>query len=353
MNAEELIIFESEGIIRALQRLDETAHGCLFVVDEDSCLIGSLTDGDIRRLILRTGALDGTAGEAMNREPLSISEDERLSAPSKIAESKIPAIPVLSRDGKITDIVFDNGQKTSRKQLPENIPVVMMAGGVGSRLLPLTAVLPKPLIPVNGISIAERIIDRFHDSGCSEFYLILNYKKAMIKAYFDDLNRDYSITYLDEDEFLGTGGGLKLAGDYLKNTFILTNCDILVDASVNELLSVHKKAGNAITCVCSLKNFTIPYGTIEISEGGEIEGMAEKPTISSLINTGCYMVEPEVLSFIEEGEVIGFPDVMTRCQAAGLKVGVFPISEGAWLDMGQFDEMKRMNSLLGDAEEVF
>ena len=136
----------------------------------------------------------------------------------------------------------------------------------------------------------------------------------------------------------------------MNNTFILTNCDILVDASVNELLEVHRRAGNAITCVCSLKKFTIPYGTIDISEGGEIEGMREKPTISYLINTGCYMVEPVVLEYIEDNESIGFPDVMTRCQEAGLKVGVFPISEGAWLDMGQFDEMKRMRSMLGESE---
>ena len=352
MNVEEQIINPQMGIIDALQRLDETAHGCLFVADEEKHLIGSLTDGDVHRLILRTGSLTGNVGEAMNNHPVSIVEDERLSASDIMAERRVSIAPVVTAEGAIVDIVLDNSQKIFRKQLPENIPVVMMASDVGSRLLPLTFVLPKPLIPVNGTSIAERIIGRFHDSGCDDFYLVLNYKKAMIKAYFDDLDRDYSVTYIDENEFLGTGGGLRLAKPYLDSTFILTNCDILVNASINELLNVHRKAGNAITCVCSLKNFTIPYGTVEISEGGTIEGMREKPTISSLINTGCYMVETVVLDYINEDENIGFPDVMTRCQEAGLKAGVFPISEGAWLDMGQFDEMKRMQSVLEGIEEA-
>lgn len=350
MDAKDLIIDADASLVAALEQLDKTAKKCLFVVDGSEKLIGSLSDGDIRRLILRCGTLQGTVEEAMNSHPVSITEDERAHAIALMHEQKINALPILDSKGCIRDVVFVDDETIARQKLPEKIPVVMMAGGVGSRLLPLTAVLPKPLIPINGTTIAERIIGRFHDSGCDDFYLILNYKKAMIKAYFDEINRDYNVIYIDEKEFLGTGGGLKLLAPYLDSTFILTNCDILVDASVNELLEVHRKSGNAVTCVCSLKNFQIPYGTIEISSGGEIEQMKEKPTINSLINTGCYMVEPEVLDFIGDNEKIGFPDVMTRCKEAGLKVGVFPISEGAWLDMGQFDEMKRMNSVLSDAE---
>lgn len=350
MDTKDLTINPDASLINALEQLDKTAKKCLFVVDEDEKLVGSISDGDIRRLILRTGSLKGNVEEAMNNHPVSIRESDRGNAAGIMKKNKVDVLPVLSSDLKIRDIIFLDSKKIVRQQLPENIPVVMMAGGVGSRLLPLTAVLPKPLIPINGMTIAERIIGRFRDSGCNDFYLILNYKKAMIKAYFDEIDRDYNVFYIDEEEFLGTGGGLKLVEPYLKSTFILTNCDILVDASVNELLEVHRAAGNAVTCVCSLKNFQIPYGTIEISQGGNIDQMKEKPIINSLINTGCYMVEPEVLDYINDNENIGFPDVMTRCQEAGLKVGVFPISEGAWLDMGQFDEMKRMNSVLSDAE---
>lgn len=352
MDTKDLTINPDASLVDALEQLDKTAKKCLFVVDGDEKLIGSISDGDIRRLILHTGSLKGNVREAMNNHPISVTENERNNAVEIMQQHKINALPVLSSELKIRDIVFVDDNQVVRQQLPEKIPVVMMAGGVGSRLLPLTAVLPKPLIPINGTTIAERIIGRFHDSGCNDFYLILNYKKAMIKAYFDEIDRDYNVFYIDEEEFLGTGGGLKLVEPYLKSTFILTNCDILVDASVNELLEVHRKTGNAVTCVCSLKNFQIPYGTIEISQGGSIDQMKEKPIINSLINTGCYMVEPEVLNYINDNENIGFPDVMTRCQKSGLKVGVFPISEGAWLDMGQFDEMKRMNSLLAGSGDL-
>lgn len=350
MRLEEILISRDATIISALQQLDRTARHCLFVADDGRRLLGSLTDGDIRRLILRTGSIEGIVADAMNPKPVSVPESERLHAEDLLASHDIVGVPIVNERGIIEDVVFDDGQMTQRHQLPEKIPVVMMAGGIGSRLAPLTDVLPKPLIPIKGTTIAERIMGRFSDSGVDDFYLILNYKKGMIKAYFDEIEHDYRVTYIDEEKFLGTGGGLKLAEEHLKSTFILTNCDILVDASMNELLDVHRKTGNAVTCVCSLKNSAIPYGTIEISEGGEITGMKEKPTISALINTGCYMVEPEVLSFIGENESIGFPDVMTRCQKAGLKVGVFPISEGAWLDMGQFDEMRRMNATLSGEE---
>ena len=153
------------------------------------------------------------------------------------------------------------------------------------------------------------IRDSFNDGGCQDFFLILNYKKGMVKAYFDDLERDYEVSYIEEEEFLGTGGGLKLVEGQIDDTFFFTNCDVLVDADLQSIYEEHKKTGNAITIVCSLKHYTIPYGTIEIAEGGEIKKMTEKPTISSLVNTGCYLVEPSVLSLIGENEVIGFPDV--------------------------------------------
>lgn len=349
MKVEDFLVSENATLVEALMRLDQTGKKCIFVVEGEGRLVGSLTDGDVRRRILANGSLEGTAGQVANRSPVTAVRGDTL--PTDLG---VTAVPILDVEGHVTDIVFSDGEVGKcRRPLPEPMPVVMMAGGVGSRLLPLTAILPKPLIPVNGTTIAERIIERFRGSGCNDFYLVLNYKKGMIKAYFDDIERDYNVTYVEEEEFLGTGGGLKLVEPYLNSTFILTNCDILVDASVNDLLEVHRRAKNAVTCVCSLKSFVVPYGTIEISEGGQIEDMCEKPATSVLINTGCYMVEPKVLDYIGENENIGFPDVMTRCQKSGLKVGVFPISEGAWLDMGQFDEMRRMNDMLVGEREAF
>lgn len=349
MNLSDFLIKDNVSLIDALKRLDETARGCLFIADANGRLQGSLTDGDVRRFILTKGTIEGRVSEAANRQPIFVSQDKRHEAPSVMQAGKLTAVPVVDSEHIVVDIIFENlDEAKTREPLESPVPVVMMAGGMGSRLLPFTAILPKPLIPVNGKTIAERIIEKFVEGGCRDFYLILNYKKGMIKAYFDDLEKNYETHYVDETEYLGTGGGVKLLEGVIRSSFILTNCDILVDVDLRELQEVHKRSGNAVTVVCSLKNYTIPYGTIDIEEGGRIGAINEKPTISSLINTGCYMVEPSVFELIGTDESVGFPDVVVRCREAGMPVGVFPVSEGAWLDMGQMDELRHMMSVLDD-----
>lgn len=223
-----------------------------------------------------------------------------------------------------------------------------MAGGLGKRLYPYTKILPKPLIPIGEIPISEHIINRFNKYGCKEFFLIVNHKKNMIKAYYNEIEKDYSISYADEDEDkpLGTGGGLSLLKGKINSTFILSNCDILIKEDYEKIYNHHKVEKNLITMVCSLKHIKIPYGVINTNEKGEIEDMKEKPEISIFANTGMYIVEPEVLNLIEENKFVGFPDIIKRVMDEGKKVGIYPISENAWLDMGQLDEMEEMRSRL-------
>lgn len=347
MRVNDLLVEEGTTLTEALRQLDETARRCLFVTDGAGRLVGSLTDGDVRRLILARGSLDGTAGEACNRSPKTATTSDRLT-PQRVAALGVTAVPVVGEDGRVTDVVFADGTTLARKaSLDEPVPVVMMAGGKGTRLLPLTAIIPKPLVPVDGTTIAERIMERFRDAGCEDFWLVVNYKRGMIKAYFDEAKPDYRVHFVDEDEFRGTGGGLKLLEGLVEGTFILTNCDILVDMDLGALVRTHREAGNAATAVVSLRSYTIPYGTIEIGEGGGVVGMTEKPTTSALVYTGVCVLEPEALSHIGTDEYLDFPDLLMRLMDAGLGVGVFPVGEGAWLDMGQLDELRHMNAELG------
>lgn len=346
MNLQDFLVPGGTTVPECLARLDATAKGCLFVVDSEGRLAGSLSDGDVRRHILRTGGLAGTALDAANRDPVSAGEGGRPSPAKVSAMSGVSAVPVLDADGRVADIVFRDGAELARGRLGSPVPVVMMAGGKGTRLLPYTAVLPKPLVPVAGKAIAERIIERFHEGGCGPFHLVLNYRRRMIRAYFDELDPPYEVRFVDEEEYRGTGGGLKLLEGEVGGTFILTNCDILVDVDLPGLLAAHRASGDAVTIVCSLKCYTIPYGTIEIGEGGEVAAMREKPTVPSLINTGVYVVEPGVLGLIGEDEAVGFPDVVARCMEVGMGVGVYPVSEGSWLDMGEPDELQRMADAL-------
>lgn len=347
MRLDDLFIKPEATLVEALRQLDSTAEGILIVVENGDKLVGTLTDGDVRRALLREGVLDAIVDDACNKNCISLPLSERASAQGVMAEYKLAGIPIIDGERRVTDCVFQRGSSLQREKCGNlDVPVVIMAGGKGTRLYPYTKVLPKPLIPVNDVPIIERVINSFRERGCGEFHLIVNHQRQMIEAYFAGVERQYSVDFIEEEVFLGTGGGLRLAKSMLSKTFVLTNCDILVSFDLSEALDVHKASSNDVTMVASLKNYEIPYGTIELDTGGEIASMTEKPTVPFLVNTGCYIVEPRVVDSIVEGESIGFPDVIKRCQDAGMKAGVYPISEKSWLDMGQLDGLANMSGAL-------
>ena len=169
----------------------------------------------------------------------------------------------------------------------------------------------------------------------------------MIKAYFDELEKDYLLKFVVEEKPLGTGGGISLLKGQIQGTFILTNCDILIDDDLTKAYRQHKESGNLITMICSLKNFAVPYGIVQIGENGTIKSMQEKPQMSFFTNTGCYFVESEVVECLGYNEAIDFPTIIENFMKEGKRVGVYPIREGAWLDMGQLDELDKMKKRLG------
>ena len=171
-----------------------------------------------------------------------------------------------------------------------------------------------------------------------------------IKAYFGELEADYHVHFVDEDIPLGTGGGVSLLKGIIKDTFILTNCDNIVEDDYSKIYEYHKEHKNLITMICSLKNFSIPYGVVNLANEGTIKSMEEKPTFSFFTNTGCYIVEPEVINDIPEGTFMGFPDMIEKYRSEGKNVGVYPISENAWLDMGEMDALEKMRAHLENKE---
>ena len=340
---------ETMSVMDALNRLDEVQIKVLFVVDKEDKVIASLTDGDIRRAILKGTPLDSDAKAFARRNPLTMRPGDESRISDELKRRKLEIVPILDGVGRIIGMYTDE-EATDISIDKVSVPVVLMAGGKGTRLYPYTRILPKPLIPIEDIPISERIMNSFAKVGCNEFYMIVNYKRNMIKSYFSENPRDYEIRFIDESEPLGTGGGLKLLESDIEDTFILSNCDILIMTDIAKLIKHHKESGSKATMVCSLKNFEIPYGIVHISEGGDIESMEEKPTMSFLTNTGYYVLEKEVFQYIDDNERIGMPDILQRMQRDGLKVGVYPISENAWLDMGQFDSMDSMERRLREIE---
>lgn len=344
MEVKDLLIKEECTMLEAMALLDKISKKILFVVQEGK-LVASLTDGDIRRWILKKGDLEAQVKDIANYNPKYLKEKEKASAKEYMKKFSIEALPILNEENEIVLIVFINDEDIGlKKEL--NIPVIMMAGGFGTRLYPYTKILPKPLIPIGEIPIAEHIINRFNKYGCKDFFLIVNHKKNMIKAYFNEIKKDYKITYVDEEKPLGTGGGLSLLKGIIDSTFVLSNCDILIEEDYEKIYKFHKEEKNLITMVCSLKKIRIPYGVIEIGQYGEIENMKEKPELSFLTNTGMYIVEPRVIQELEDNQLIGFPDIIEKYKQAGEKIGVYPIGENNWLDMGQFDAMEDMRRRL-------
>jgi GTP:adenosylcobinamide-phosphate guanylyltransferase len=266
----------------AMEALDKTAEKVLLVVDENQALIGALTDGDIRRYILKGQDLTGTIENAYKPTPIFIFQEdfdlEKIKA--VFLKNKIDLIPILDQNRKVVDFIswekaFGNNRKPENQKL--DVPVVIMAGGKGTRLEPFTRVLPKPLIPVGDKPVIDHIIDRFRVYGISEFYLTIHHMSKIMRAYFEEKEPDYSIGFAEEDKPRGTAGSLKLLADKLNKPFFVSNCDIIIEADYADLYRFHMQNKHDITLVASAKQFNIPYGICELNGSGSLERIKEKP----------------------------------------------------------------------------
>lgn len=328
-----------QTVSEIMQQIDRNQSGILFVVDDAGRLAGCITDGDVRRFLLAGGRMDAPALDATNRSPKVAHDEEE--ARSLYHRRNYIVIPIVDDEGVIVGLYNGKGKKISNKPAL-NVPVVINAGGKGTRLDPFTRVLPKPLIPVGDLPIIEHIMKEYQSYSCNEFHIIVNYKRELMKAYFAENENNYDITWYNEEKPLGTGGGLSLLKGRFTDTFFFANCDALLTANYDSMLRFHRENHNAVTMVCAYKNINIPYGVVEMGPNGAIESMREKPLVSFLTNTGIYIVEPEVVDDIEDGVPIGFPDIVERERRKGKKVAAFPVSENDWMDMGQLSELEKM-----------
>ncbi len=335
------------SVVETMQMIDKNAGGILYITDDNGILRGCLTDGDIRRWIIRTGDLHAAASQMMNTAPRVLPEGQIREAEQFMKKECITSVPIVDERKKVCDVLLlkDFSEQTPYRKSSDALkktPVIVMAGGKGTRLYPYTKILPKPLIPIGDIPILERILNRFCENGAEEFYITVNYKKEMIKSYFNELDPPYQIHFVEETIPLGTAGSIHLIPGRFEQPVIVTNCDILIDADYGKIMEHHRDSGNDMTIVSSLKNTVIPYGVLHSGENGVISSMEEKPHISYFINTGMYVVNPEHLKKIPADRVFHMTHLADLLMQEGAKVGMYPISEDSFLDMGQFEEMKRM-----------
>lgn len=345
MKLTDFLVTGDKTVLEVMRAIDNNAKGIAFICENDQ-LQGVVTDGDIRRHILRKGSLDAKICEIANYNPKYVTNEETVDYFTTMKRYSITALPVVNKDKKILTIRFLYDNKPLRNT-NMNVPVVIMAGGKGTRLYPYTQILPKPLIPISDKTITEIIMDHFEAFGCKYFDMIVNYKKNFIKSFFIDNETKRNINFIEESDFYGTGGGLKLLEGRYQDSFFVTNCDIIVEEDYSEIMKYHKEQKNIITIVSATKNTVIPYGTIELSTEGQVVKLTEKPSFSFLTNTGLYVLEPRFLDKIPKNTFIHITDVIQACIDEEEKVGVYPISEYAWMDMGQMEELEKMRERLG------
>lgn len=340
------IIYKDISIRKALKSLSATGEKCLIVVDKNKTLLGTLSDGDLRNAILKGIDISNTIKNIYNPNP-TILKDKKFDiekVKTIFLNNKFDIIPVVDKKYKIVKVlrwssIFKMKKNSSEKKL--KIPVVIMAGGKGTRMEPFTKILPKPLVPIHERPVIEHIIDRFIDIGIDKFVLSVNHKSRIMKAYFEELNPNYNIEFIEEDSPLGTAGSLKFLENQFHETFFVTNCDIIIKADYFDLFKFHKKNKNDITLVASLKNYIIPYGTCEINSDGYLKNLNEKPEFDFLINTGLYVLNPEIIKLIKEKRIYHFTDLINDAKKSGKRIGVYPIDDDDWIDVGQWAEYQK------------
>jgi len=337
------------SIREAVKKMDEGGiRFCACINDKDK-VIGVITDGDFRHAIHNAIQLDENVMKIVNKNYYSVQTNFTNEEIDDIFNNTIVhQIPVL-HNGKLLDIITEEnffGIEKDKKRRNLNIHVVIMAGGRGTRLDPFTRILPKPLIPLGNEPIIKVIMNEFGKFGMKNFFISLRDKGEMIKAYFHDYDIDYNIKYLHKNKPLGTIGALKNLEGYLKDTFFVSNCDIIIHTNYSDFYDFHKKGNYSLSIIGSMIQYTIPYGICEIDDGGVLKHIKEKPQYDFLVNTGLYLLEPNVLKFIPQDKFFDMTDLISKVKENGLKIGIFPISENSWIDVGQLSDYKNIISKL-------
>lgn len=321
----------------AMRRLDKTQGRGLIVVDESKKLLGTLTDGDIRRALLAGKEITSTVEFVMHKTPLvSFSRNIPPEVFASAKKSLLKLIPILDSDKRVVEIFFMDGHSSS-----EDIPVVIMAGGLGTRLGDLTKDCPKPMLPIGGRPLLEIIIERLTSQGFSTFYIAVNYKADIIEQYFEDGKKfGCTIHYLREKMRLGTAGALSLLPKNVSGPIIVMNGDLLTQVDFRNLKEFHYKHDSLLTVCVRKYDFQIPYGVINIDDKkGNILSLDEKPVQSFFVNAGVYVIDSDLLKHIPENEFFDMPTFINEQMGRKISVDCFPIAE-KWIDIGHVDDLK-------------
>lgn len=338
-------IQKDDSMLKAMTKMDEQDVKLLLVWDGNR-FSGLVSIGDIQRAILKKKTLN-TPVKSILRTDITYAKlaESMDQIRNKMKKFRTEFMPVLNGNGELDSVYFWEDVFTVKEQINDrrlDIPVVIMAGGEGTRLKPLTNVIPKPLIPIEDKTILETIIDQFHNIGCQSFYLTVNYKYEILEYYLNNIDKTFNLEFLKEHKPLGTIGSVSLLKNKIDTPFFVSNCDIIVNQDYREVYDYHIDNHNEITIVSAIKNYKIPYGVIDTNEGGVLNNLSEKPDLSFQINTGVYILNPDLIDEIPENKFYHITHLINKVKERGGKIGCFPVSEGAWTDIGNWEEYLKL-----------
>ncbi|MDC0856120.1 sugar phosphate nucleotidyltransferase [Candidatus Pelagibacter sp.] len=347
MTNKNLIVDSKTEIKTAMIKLSKSAKKCLIVLDDQKKLIGTLTDGDIRRAFLKGKNFNDKINNIYKKNPISLQKEKfKIKYVKKImAKNKIDFLPIVNNEKKfLSFITWDQLEKKNNignKRIPKT-SIVIMAGGKGTRLMPFTNVLPKPLIPLAGKTVLEHIIEKFTNFGIKNFFISINFKSKIIKSYFEEVNpKKYKIFFVKEKKPMGTIGSLRLIENKLQKNILVCNCDTIMNFDYNDLIKFHQKNKFDLTVVASKKNFTIPYGLCEINNQNELKAIKEKPKNKYLVNTGMYLMDRSIIKKFPKTSFVDIDELIHILIKKKKRVGVFSIDDSAWNDLGVWPEYKK------------
>ncbi|QTN24266.1 CBS domain-containing protein [Rhizobacter sp. AJA081-3] len=345
MNWQSVLVGSQLPLGEAIGILDRGGLRIALVVDAERRLLGTLTDGDVRRALLRQVPLGADVTQAMNAKPLTATQAwsrERMLA--LMEEHQLLHVPVLDDHGRVVDLETLHGLLHKRHK---GNPVFLMAGGFGTRLQPLTDNCPKPMLRVGDKPILELIVENFVSAGFHQFFISTHYMAETIRDHFGDGSRwGAQIRYVHEEQPLGTAGALGLLPrDEIDQPLFMMNGDLLTNLNFDNLLKFHNEHASLATMCVREYEHRVPYGVVE-SDGRRVRSMVEKPVHRYFVNAGIYVVSPELARAVEPGTRIDMPTLLEQQMAAGREVQVFPIHE-YWLDIGRMEDFQRAQFEVG------
>ena len=340
-----LLIKPNANLKKALKQLSKAGEKCLVVVGKKNRLLGTLSDGDLRKAILKGKFHKEKINEFYQKKSTFLRKENFSPSQAKnvFLKKRIDVIPIVDESKKVVDVVtfenFFNKNKKNQHFKKFSKTVVIMAGGKGTRLEPFTNILPKPLVPINEKPVIEHIIEKFvNNNSVVNFFVTLNYKSKILRAFFQEMKSNYKLSFIEEPKPLGTAGGLCLLKGKINKPFLVTSCDTIININFDNLMNFHISNGNDLTLVVSSKEYIIPYGTCTLNKKGYLQNIVEKPKLDFFANIGLYVINPNIIKLLPKNKAYDMPDLIKLAKRKKKQIGVYPIDDESWIDVGQWSE---------------